>query len=107
MGTLHRYFHEDNMAEIILVKRNLFNFERKNIVEYAKKNLLNKPYPNWIPSAKYKMNVFYCTSLVWRAHMSAGEKVDLDGWKNTHFDIVYPLDFTRNPQVLDNIHYIQ
>ncbi len=109
ISSLHRYVNDDSIEEIILVKRWLFDEQREELVRYAKNNLLNKPYPERtkIPWAKKDTHQFYCTSLIWRAHKSSGEYIDLDGDTSTVFDIVYPLDLTRNPQIFDDIYIIK
>ena len=57
-------------------------------------NLVGKSYP-WmaqVPWTKYSTSQFYCSSLVWRAHNSRGQYIDIDGYDDSP-DIVQPVDF--------------
>lgn len=90
-GSAHEFVHDDNLIQIILVKPPLTSFQKNNIRTYIANNLLNKPYAN-VFNGKYDTTKYYCTSLIWRAHISSWAYQNLDGDTSTFLDIVYPLD---------------
>lgn len=92
---LSEFFSSDRMKDfdkMIIVNMNLSDKEKENIWKYIDNNLLWKPYPSkyFTPFTKYSMSTFYCSSLVWRAHMSSWKYVDLDDVSYDH--IVWPVE---------------
>lgn len=87
--------------KIIIVKMNLSKNEKKEMEEYINNNLLNKPYPYkfFAPFTKNSMKTFYCSSLVWRAHISSWKYVDLEYLEGDW--IIWPIELVLSENAWD------
>lgn len=87
--------------KIIIVKMNLNSNQKNAISEYIENNLIWKPYPfkYFAPFTKNSMSTFYCSSLVWRAHISSWKYVDLEYIESDN--IIWPVELFLSKNAWD------
>lgn len=78
-----------NYKEFAVLKMWLTYSEKEDMKNYITKNLMQKDYdyPPYDLSS-YSKDVYYCSSLVWKAHIKSWKKIDLD----YDWFVTYPQD---------------
>lgn len=102
---LNDYLKENshNFKKVFIIDMKLSNYQKNNLKNYINNNLVWKPYPQPynLHSSKYSMNTFYCSSLVWRWHLSSWRYVNLDDIDDDNF--IWPAELTISNNIWSNI----
>ena len=91
-----KYFDEKRkkVQQIVVARKNISDYTRRKIRDYAFSNLVGKNYPplQAIPVAKYDTFFYYCSSLAWRALYNFWYDLDPNSWSKP-YDIIFPIEF--------------
>lgn len=87
-----------NYTEVALIRMGLNNYQKNDMKSYIDNNLINKWYFFPAPSSSWR---YYCSSLIWKAHLNSWKKINLDD----DWYIVYPIDLITSSKVGEVLHY--